>query len=73
MRTAIAEALPDEAGLADMPPPPSDWRAATTGSSRNPSERWKWDVMYQDLPPVKFADMLTPKPAADVIPLRQVD
>jgi predicted molibdopterin-dependent oxidoreductase YjgC len=21
----------------------------------NPSERWKWDVMFQDLPPVKFA------------------
>jgi len=20
----------------------------------NPSERWKWDVMFQDLPPVKF-------------------
>ena len=19
----------------------------------NPSERWKWDFMYQDLPPVK--------------------
>jgi len=26
----------------------------------NPSERWKWDVMFQDLPPVKFAG----KPAA---------
>src|SRR5262249_23421793 len=21
----------------------------------NPSERWKWDFMYQDLPPTKFA------------------
>jgi hypothetical protein len=21
----------------------------------NPSERWKWDFMFQDLPPVKFA------------------
>jgi hypothetical protein len=20
----------------------------------NPSERWKWDFMFQDLPPVKF-------------------
>jgi NADH-quinone oxidoreductase subunit G len=26
----------------------------------NPSERWKWDFMFQDLPPVKFAG----KPAA---------
>jgi anaerobic selenocysteine-containing dehydrogenase len=26
----------------------------------NPSERWKWDFMFQDLPPVKFAA----KPAA---------
>ena len=23
----------------------------------NPSERWKWDFMFQDLPPVKFAGM----------------
>jgi NADH-quinone oxidoreductase subunit G len=23
--------------------------------SSNPSERWKWDFMFQDLPPVKFA------------------
>jgi NADH-quinone oxidoreductase subunit G len=22
----------------------------------NPSERWKWDVLFQDLPPVKFAE-----------------
>jgi len=22
--------------------------------SSNPSERWKWDFMFQDLPPVKF-------------------
>jgi hypothetical protein len=20
----------------------------------NPSERWKWDFLFQDLPPVKF-------------------
>jgi NADH-quinone oxidoreductase subunit G len=28
----------------------------------NPSERWKWDVMFQDLPPVKFAGR--PDPAS---------
>jgi predicted molibdopterin-dependent oxidoreductase YjgC len=30
----------------------------------NPSERWKWDVMFQDLPPVKFEG----RPAATSIP-----
>jgi predicted molibdopterin-dependent oxidoreductase YjgC len=29
----------------------------------NPSERWKWDFMFQDLPPVKFAG----RPAATAI------
>ncbi len=40
----------------------------------NPSERWKWDFMYQDLPPVKGAVELTalpPEPIA-VIPLKEV-
>jgi NADH-quinone oxidoreductase subunit G len=26
----------------------------------NPSERWKWDFMFQDLPPVKFAGRPAP-------------
>jgi NADH-quinone oxidoreductase subunit G len=26
-------------------------------TTSNPSERWKWDFMFQDLPPVKFAGM----------------
>ena len=30
------------------PVPASNWLQAS-----NPSERWKWDFMYQDLPPVK--------------------
>ncbi|HEX4566418.1 MAG TPA: hypothetical protein VH138_07280, partial [Vicinamibacterales bacterium] len=33
--------------------------------SSNPSERWKWDVMFQDLPPVKFAG----RPEATSIPV----
>ena len=39
----------------------------------NPSERWKWDFMFQDLPPVKFA--ATPRAAAiqNLIPLQKVD
>ncbi len=42
------------AGLADLafarPMPARHWLQAS-----NPSERWKWDFMFQDLPPVKFA------------------
>jgi len=40
----------------------------------NPSERWKWDFMFQDLPPVKGAlepSALPPAPVA-VIPLKEV-
>ena len=40
----------------------------------NPSERWKWDVMFQDLPPVKFA--ATPRTTGGqrpAIPLQPVD
>ncbi len=38
----------------------------------NPSERWKWDFMFQDLPPIKFAG----KPAAPSlggIPVTEVE
>jgi hypothetical protein len=40
----------------------------------NPSERWKWDFMFQDLPPVKFAG--TPRATSAqhlAIPLLKVD
>jgi len=37
----------------------------------NPSERWKWDFMFQDLPPIKFGEEFGPLPRADVIPLRE--
>jgi len=42
--------------------------------TNNPSERWKWDFMYQDLPPVKGAVELTALPPAPVavIPLKEV-
>ncbi len=75
VRAAIAEMLPGEPGLDGI-------AAATFGQARhakhwlqssNASERVKWDTLFQDLPPVKFADMLKPKPAADVIPLRPVE
>ena len=39
----------------------------------NPSERWKWDFMFQDLPPVKGHNVqMEQSPAATVIPLRLV-
>jgi NADH-quinone oxidoreductase subunit G len=37
--------------------------------SSNPMERGKWDAMFNDLPPVKFADTLQRRPAGKVIPL----
>ena len=46
-----------------------DWLDAS-----NPSERWKWDFMFQDLPPVKGTvelSSLPPEPVA-VIPLKEV-
>jgi NADH-quinone oxidoreductase subunit G len=40
----------------------------------NPSERWKWDFMYQDLPPVKGAvdPLAVPPMPVSAIPLREV-
>jgi NADH-quinone oxidoreductase subunit G len=39
----------------------------------NPSERWKWDLMFQDLPPVKGAvDPTALPPAPGLIPVREV-
>ena len=38
----------------------------------NPSERWKWDFMYQDLPPVKFEGEPFSTNFAGVIPLKEV-
>jgi predicted molibdopterin-dependent oxidoreductase YjgC len=42
-------------------------------SQSNPSERWKWDFMFQDLPPVKFGEDFGPLPRAEVIPLKEVE
>jgi NADH-quinone oxidoreductase subunit G len=50
------------------PVPARTWLEAS-----NPSERWKWDFMYQDLPPVKFAGEPEPASRPDVIPLRRVE
>jgi NADH-quinone oxidoreductase subunit G len=40
----------------------------------NPSERWKWDVMFQDLPPVKFDGRPDPTSIpSNAIRLQKVD
>jgi NADH-quinone oxidoreductase subunit G len=74
IREAIAQALtatPGYAGLASMafarPVSAKEWLQAS-----NPSERWKWDFMFQDLPPVKFSEEFGPLPRAEVIPLKEV-
>jgi len=54
VRRAIAAAMPNtpyaQAGdlVFTRPMPARTWLQAS-----NPSERWKWDFLYQDLPPVK--------------------
>ncbi len=47
--------------------------ARTWLQASNPSERWKWDFMYQDLPPVKGTVDPSSLPAEPgVIPLRPI-
>jgi NADH-quinone oxidoreductase subunit G len=66
VRRAIAAAMPD-GSYADAerlaftrPIPATSWLQAS-----NPSERWKWDFMYQDLPPVKGHSVQTEGMADD--------
>jgi predicted molibdopterin-dependent oxidoreductase YjgC len=66
VRRAIAAAMPDgpyadAENLAFARPMP----AGTWLQASNPSERWKWDFMYQDLPPVKGHSVQTEGMAAD--------
>jgi NADH-quinone oxidoreductase subunit G len=71
VRADIAAAIGAEPGLAGIdsvsfarPSSARHWLQAS-----NPMERLKWDHMFHDLPPVKFADMLERRPAGKVIPL----
>jgi predicted molibdopterin-dependent oxidoreductase YjgC len=75
VRAEIARALSSNeryAGLAGLafarPVPASHWLQAS-----NPSERWKWDFMFQDLPPVKFADRPIAASVFAGIPVRKVE
>jgi predicted molibdopterin-dependent oxidoreductase YjgC len=58
IRAEIAAALPGRAGYAGLAQigfaRPTARRSALDAS--NPSERRKWETMFKDLPPVKFAD-----------------
>ena len=68
-RFASVSGLEAVTGLTFAQPVP----ARTWLQSSNPSERWKWDVMYQDLPPVKGAvDPWSLPPMPGAIPLREV-
>lgn len=75
LREAIAGALAPRANYAALPTiafsRPVSARSWLQAS--NPSERWKWDFMFQDLPPVKFGEDFGPLPRAEVIPLRKVE
>jgi predicted molibdopterin-dependent oxidoreductase YjgC len=55
----------------ERPVPARNWLQTS-----NPSERWKWDFMFQDLPPVKGdveLSALPPPPVPQVvIPLKEV-
>jgi NADH-quinone oxidoreductase subunit G len=75
VRARIAESMSSQPGYAALggrifsrPLAMQHWLQAS-----NPMERWKWDVMFQDLPPVKGHNVQmegAPQPA--VIPLKLV-
>jgi len=74
VREQVAQAMSDTGGYSTLgsmtfnrPIPARSWLQAS-----NPSERWKWDFMFQDLPPVKFGEDFGPLPRAEVIPLKEV-
>jgi NADH-quinone oxidoreductase subunit G len=64
VREAIARAMPDRPAYQAIaqtafarPVSARHWLQAS-----NPSERWKWDFMFQDLPPIKFGEDFGPLP-----------
>jgi len=75
VRRAIVAAMPEGpyAGIDRLPftrpIPARNWLQAS-----NPSERWKWDFMYQDLPPVKGHNVqMEGLPLPGVYPLKVVE
>jgi NADH-quinone oxidoreductase subunit G len=74
IRSEIAAAMAGNetyAGLSALefarPVPARTWLQAS-----NPSERWKWDFMFQDLPPVKFAGAPAATSWPTMVPLKEL-
>jgi NADH-quinone oxidoreductase subunit G len=75
VRQALAAAMPGtpyadaDKLVFTRPVPAKNWLQAS-----NPSERWKWDFLYQDLPPIKGhnVQMEGMPPQAGYIPLKPV-
>src|SRR5262245_7642310 len=75
VRAEIASALSGSERYADLatlefarPVTARHWLQAS-----NPSERWKWDVMFQDLPPVKFEGRPAATSIPGFIPVQKID
>jgi NADH-quinone oxidoreductase subunit G len=74
VRKAISAALPgtkyaDAHAIAfARPVSAANWLQAS-----NPSERWKWDFLYQDLPPVKGHNVQMEGASPSFIPLKPVE
>ena len=58
IRVQIAGALAADPAYADLTKPAfaKPTGATTWLQASNPSERWKWDRLFRDLPPLKFED-----------------
>jgi len=56
IRSDIAAAMPNQPGYADLPRLAfaRPVVARTWLQTSNPSERWKWDTLFKDSPPLKF-------------------
>jgi len=75
VRQALAAAMPGtpyadaDKLVFTRPVPAKSWLQAS-----NPSERWKWDFLYQDLPPIKGhnVQMEGMPPQAGYIPLKPI-
>jgi NADH-quinone oxidoreductase subunit G len=74
VRESIAQLLGPDHALAAIAALGADRpRAARTWlQASNPSERWKWDFLFQDLPPVKFHNLHAAGERAAVVPLEPV-
>ncbi|MCM3879583.1 MAG: molybdopterin-dependent oxidoreductase, partial [Vicinamibacterales bacterium] len=75
-RTEIAATLGQPYGVLQAMTFTRPVAARTWLQGSNPSERWKWDLLFQDLPPVKGTvdlSSLPPTPGPGVIPLKRVE